>query len=96
MPSKHPELLAEQLRIIDELSVLKDEETAAAIKLGKIRSRKIELRERNNEICWLMSPEKKRGTVTEVDFRNRLRHRIRYRSWGDDADPKKDRPLRAI
>lgn len=51
MNSKHPDLLAEQLRIMDELCELKPLETHHRLQVEKISQRKRELRERNNAIC---------------------------------------------
>lgn len=49
--NKHPELLAEQLRIMDELCALEPVERHHAISLERVRDRKRTLRERNNQIC---------------------------------------------
>lgn len=84
--SQNPDLLGEQYRNCDELARLASAERcfslqvdAAREKLEAVRKRRRALRERNEEICYLMRPERDRA-VTRVDFRNRLRHEITYQS----------------
>ena len=77
--SKHPKLLEEQYRNCDELALLASEERSLSRQLAAVRERRHELRVRNEEICYLMRPERDR-TVTRIDFRNRLRHSVSYQS----------------
>ncbi len=75
MPFKptNEDLLGEQYRIMDELAVLGTERRSLTVRLERVRERISALRQRNGDICWELSPERKRGTVTRVDFINRLR-----------------------
>ena len=72
---KNEALLGEQYRIMDELAVLGTERRSLTVRLDKVRERISALRQRNGEICWQLSPERERGTVTRLDFINRLRFR---------------------
>lgn len=73
---KNAELLGEQYKIMDELVVLGTERQSLTVRLEKVRARIRALRQRNQEICWELSPEKERGNVTQVDFVNRMRFRV--------------------
>jgi hypothetical protein len=77
--SKHPDLLGEQYRNCDEIARLGSAERSLSLQLEAVRERRHELRTRNEEICYLMRPESAQ-TVTNVDFRNRLRHEVTYQS----------------
>lgn len=70
---KNEALLGEQYRIMDELAVLGTERRSLTVRLEKARDRMSSLRQRSGEICWELSPERERGTMTRVDFLNRLR-----------------------